>query len=110
MTGQPVAPAMSTRLQYFALVAAVALSCGGAREEVIPGRDAGASDAGPGDVARGCLALSSPSVDFGDVVMNTTATGSVAVTNRCGVEVSVTISELSGSDSLLFATIPALGS
>jgi hypothetical protein len=57
-------------------------------------------------MARGCLALAPQLLDFGDVVVNTTATGSVAVTNDCGTVVTVTVSQLSGTDSLLFATVP----
>jgi hypothetical protein len=103
---------MRARLQLSLFVAALAwaVGCGSANPEVTPADDAGTLDAGLAQLVRGCLVVSPQTLDFGDVVANTTATGVVGVTNRCGVDVAVTVSELSGTDALLFAIVPAGGS
>jgi hypothetical protein len=57
-----------------------------------------------------CLAIAPQSIDFGNVVVASTASGSVALTNNCGVAVSATLGTLGGGDALLFGMDPAGGS
>ena len=55
------------------------------------------------------MALVPQQIDFGNVVVNTTATQSLAMTNNSGIDVTVTIGALKGTDPLLFASVPAAG-
>jgi hypothetical protein len=78
------------------------------------GRSGGLMDGGAPDSGRRwppgpCFKLQPQVVDFGNVVVNTTATQSVAVTNNCGIPLDVTIGGLRGTDPLLFNTNPAAG-
>ena len=55
------------------------------------------------------VALVPQQIDFGNVVVNTTATQSLAMTNNSMIDVDVTIGTLKGTDPLLFASVPAAG-
>jgi hypothetical protein len=69
--------------------------------------DGGTLDAG---IELGaCVTVTPRDVDFGNVLVNTTATQSVALTNNCDAGVEVTIGALRGTDPLWFSTNPASG-
>jgi hypothetical protein len=81
--------------------------CHKAKHPPTHGTDAGVVDAGA--ELGACVTVTPRDVDFGNVVVNTTATGSVAITNDCGINLSVTVGTLRGTDPLLFATNPPAG-
>ena len=72
------------------------------------GPDGGTPDAGDLCASLGLheFVLQPQQVDFGDVVVNTTANQSLAMTNCSGVDVSVAILASKGNDPQLFASCP----
>jgi hypothetical protein len=56
-----------------------------------------------------CVSLLPQAIDFGSVVVNTTDTQAIAMTNCSGIDVTVTLGPLKGTDPLLFTTVPAAG-
>src|SRR5450631_482054 len=72
--------------------------------------DAGAPDSGHIPIPNPCFILSPRTVDFGNVAVYTTATELIAVTNDCGIDVTIEIGLMKGTDTLLFLVIPNAGS
>src|SRR5450432_2954407 len=115
----------ANRLSRFCVLATLVGLPGCCLESVPEARDGGAPhDGGPGALSDGgtldagtcCgrqgrleVLLQPQRVDFGNVVVNTTATQGLAMTNCSGVDVAVTMGALKGTDPLLFASTPAPG-
>jgi len=53
--------------------------------------------------------VSTAAIDFGNVLVNTTAKQTLMLTNQCGVAIGPTIERIQGADEMLFATEPAVG-
>jgi hypothetical protein len=62
-----------------------------------------------GIAIRPSVILDPQTLDFGDVVVGTTETRSLLVTNQSGLDVEAIVGEMKGTDPLLFGTQPSSG-
>jgi hypothetical protein len=60
-------------------------------------------------VTRLSLALAPGTIDFGKVLVNTTATHPLTLTNQCGTAISPTLAAPQGTNATLFTTSPSAG-